>query len=166
MVRSAHGQLTFKGSHPLARRKAFESLGTQARRMVPAAHSRGPRREEGSGEPVDEAGTRGRRGGAKAPACSRSVPASERGAARRSTRASGAGSISARFPGRGMDVREGSRSDPKRVWGELPSGACESFAQSFGAKSAETAAPGEPARRGGHRNLERTERWPSLKKRR
>ncbi len=56
-----------------------------------------------------------------------------------------------------MDVCEGSRSDPKRVRGELPSGACESFAQSLEAKLAETTAPGEPARGGGHRTLERTE---------
>src|SRR3712207_7430316 len=32
MVGSAHGQLTFKRSHRLARGKAFESLRTQARR--------------------------------------------------------------------------------------------------------------------------------------
>jgi transposase len=56
-----------------------------------------------------------------------------------------------------MDVWEGSRSDPKGVWGELPSGACESFAQSLEAKLAETTAPGEPARRGGHRTLETRE---------
>src|SRR5215211_6283597 len=31
------------------------------------------------------------------------------------------------FRGRGMDVREGSYSDPKGVWGELSSGSRESF---------------------------------------
>src|SRR5215211_3511540 len=61
MVGSANGQLTFKRSHRLARGKAFESLRTQTRRLVPAADSRGPGREQGSGEPVDEAGSRGRR---------------------------------------------------------------------------------------------------------
>src|SRR3954468_7346846 len=116
MVGSAHGQLTFKGSYRLARRKAFERLGTQTRRMVSAADSRCPGREQGSGKPVDEAGTRGRVGGAKAPTCSRSATALERGAARRSARASKAGSRGTRFPGRGMDVCEGSRGDPKRVW--------------------------------------------------
>src|SRR4051812_39405841 len=157
MVGLAHGQLTFKRSYRLARRKAFESLGTQTRRMVPAADSRGPGREQRSGKPVDEAGTPGRGGGAKAPTCSRSATAPERGAARRSARASGAGSRGARFPGRGMDVCEGSRSDQKRVWGQLSSGTCESFAQSLEAKLAETTTPGEPAQRGGHRTLERTE---------
>ncbi len=157
MVGSAHGQLTFKGSYRLARGKTFESLGTQTRRVVPAADSRGPGREQGGGKPVDEAGPRGRVGGSKAPTCSRSATAPERGAARRGARASGAGSRGARFSGRGMDVREGSRSDPKGVWGQLPSGACESFAQSLETKFAETTTPGEPARRGGHRELERTQ---------
>ena len=46
MVGSAHGQITFKGSYRLARRKAFESLGTQTRRKVPAADRRGPGREQ------------------------------------------------------------------------------------------------------------------------
>jgi transposase len=35
MVGSAHGQLTFERSHRLARGKAFESLGAQAKRMLP-----------------------------------------------------------------------------------------------------------------------------------
>src|SRR3954468_4008551 len=34
MVGFAHGQLTFERSHRLARGKAFESLGTQTRRMA------------------------------------------------------------------------------------------------------------------------------------
>jgi hypothetical protein len=53
-----------------------------------------------------------------------------------------------------MDVWEGGYSDPKGVWSELPSGSRESFAQSFEAQPAETAASSEPARRGGHRALE------------
>src|SRR5215217_2328288 len=60
MVGSANGQLTFKRSHRLARGKAFESLRTQARRMVPAANSRSPGREQGGGKPVDEASPRRR----------------------------------------------------------------------------------------------------------
>jgi transposase len=36
-------------------------------------------------------------------------------------------------------------SDPQRVWGQLPPGSCESFAQGSEAELAETAAPGKPA---------------------
>ena len=54
-------------------------------------------------------------------------------------------------------MREGGYSDPKGVWGELSSGSCESFAQSAEAEPAEAPAPSEPARRGGHRALERKE---------
>ena len=91
---SAHGQLTFKTSHRLARGKAFESLRTQSTRMVPAAHSRGPGCEQGSGKPVvDEAGSpRRRSSGSKAPTRSWSTAAPERGATRQGARASGAGS--------------------------------------------------------------------------
>src|SRR3712207_7998689 len=90
MVGSAHGQLTFKRSHRLARGKAFESLRTQARRMLPAANSRSPGGEQGGGKPVDEASPR-RRGsrGSKAPTCPWSTAAPERGAADETTRASG-----------------------------------------------------------------------------
>ena len=56
-----------------------------------------------------------------------------------------------------MDVREGDYSDPQRVWGQLPPGSCESFAQSVETESAEAAAPGESEGRGGHRTLERKE---------
>jgi transposase len=56
-----------------------------------------------------------------------------------------------------MDVCEGSRGDPKRVWGQLPSGSCEPFAQSLEAKLAETTTPGESEGGGGHRTLERRE---------
>src|SRR5215207_7183243 len=41
------------------RLRAFELK--QEGRLVPAADSRGPGREQGSGEPVDEVGSRGRR---------------------------------------------------------------------------------------------------------
>src|SRR5215216_2870390 len=112
MVGSAHGQLTFKRSHRLARGKAFESLRTQATRVVSATDSRGPGREQGSGEPVDEAGSPRRGSGSKAPTRPWSTAALERGAARQGTRASGAGSRGSRLSGRGMDVREGSYSDP------------------------------------------------------
>jgi hypothetical protein len=54
-------------------------------------------------------------------------------------------------------VRESGYSDPKGVWGRLPSGSCESFAQSVEAKPVEATAPGESEGRGGHRALERTE---------
>src|SRR5215203_772537 len=97
MVGSAHGQFTFEGSHGLARRKAFEGLGAKEGGMVSAAHSRCPGREQGSGEPVDEAGSRGRGGGSKAPARSRSVAALERGAARPIARAFGTRSRGVRF---------------------------------------------------------------------
>src|SRR5512132_1209005 len=56
-----------------------------------------------------------------------------------------------------MDMREGGYSDPKGGWGELSSGSCESFAQSAEAEPAEAPASSEPARRGGHRALERKE---------
>src|SRR5215218_4342151 len=57
-----------KRSHRLARRKAFESLRTQGRRMVSATNSRSPGREQGGGKPVDEAGPRRRgSGGSEAP---------------------------------------------------------------------------------------------------
>jgi hypothetical protein len=49
-----------KGGHRLARGKAFESLRTQTTRVVPARDSRRPGREQGGGEPLDEAGIRGR----------------------------------------------------------------------------------------------------------
>src|SRR5215208_3074375 len=81
MVGSAHGKLTFKRSHRLARGKALESLGTQEGRLVPAANSRGPWREQGSGEPVDEASSRGRSSVPKAPTRPWSIAAPERGAA-------------------------------------------------------------------------------------
>src|SRR5215216_5024800 len=143
MVGSAHGQLTFKRSHRLARGEALESLRTQTRRMVPPADSRGPGREQGSGEPVDEAGSRGRRSsGPKAPTRPWSIAAPERGAADETARASGAGSRGSRLSRECMDVRESGYSDPKRVWGKLPSGSHESFSQGFEAKLAETAAPG------------------------
>src|SRR5215211_6169645 len=158
MVGSAHGQLTFKRSHRLARGKAFESLGTQTRRMVSAADSRGPGREQGSGEPVDEAGSRGRRSsGPKAPTRPWSIAAPERGAADETARASGAGSRGSRLSGRSVDVRESGYSDPKRVRGQLPPGSRESFSQSLEAEPAEATAPGESEGRGGHRALERTE---------
>src|SRR5215204_4772145 len=56
-----------------------------------------------------------------------------------------------------MDVREGSYSDPKGVWGELPPSAREPFAQSLEAEPPEAAAPSESEGRGGHRALERRE---------
>src|SRR5215203_7337013 len=166
MVGSAHGQLTFKRSHRLARGKALESLRTQTRRMVPAADSRGPGREQGSGEPVDEAGSRGKRGGgSKAPTRPWSTAAPERGAARQATRTSGAGSQGARFPGRSVDVRESGYSDPKGVWSQLPSGSRESFAQSLEAELAEeAAAPGKYQRDEEAIERWKLERWPSLKK--
>src|SRR5215217_2318373 len=69
-------------------------------------------------------------GGPKAPTRSRSYAAPERATARPIARASGERererererSAGARFSGRGVDVREGGRGDPKRVRGELPSG--------------------------------------------
>jgi transposase len=56
-----------------------------------------------------------------------------------------------------MDVREGSGGDQKRVWGQLSSGSCESFAQSLEAEPAEAAASGESEGRGSYRTLERKE---------
>src|SRR5215204_1106766 len=126
--------------------------------MVSAADSRGPGREQGSGEPVDEAGSPGRRSsGPKAPTRPWSIAAPERGAADETARASGAGSRGSRLSGRIVDVRESGYSDPKGVWGQLPSGSRESFAQGFEAEPAEATAPGESEGRGGHRTLERTE---------
>src|SRR5829696_3373054 len=126
--------------------------------MVSAADSRGPGREQGSGEPVDEAGSPGRRSsGPKAPTRPWSIAAPERRAARQGARASGAGSRGSRLSGRIVDVRESGYSDPKGVRGQLPSGSRESFAQGFEAEPAEAAAPGESEGRGGHRALERTE---------
>src|SRR5215204_2662817 len=126
--------------------------------MVSAADSRGPGREQGSGEPVDEAGSPGRRSsGPKAPTRPWSIAAPERGAADETARASGAGSRGSRLSGRIVDVRESGYSDPKGVWGQLPSGSRESFSQSLEAEPAEATAPGESEGRGGHRALERTE---------
>src|SRR3712207_2045972 len=56
-----------------------------------------------------------------------------------------------------MDVREGGQGDPQRVWGELPSGSCESFAQGSQAEPTEAPAPSESKGRGGHRTLETSE---------
>jgi transposase len=53
-----------------------------------------------------------------------------------------------------MDVREGSYTDPKRVWGQLPSGSRESAAQIFEAKLAKATAASKAERRRGHRTLE------------
>src|SRR3982751_2227511 len=119
MVGFAHGQLTFERSHRLARGKAFESLGTQTRRMASAAHSRRPGREQGGGEPVDEAGSPRRSSGSKAPTRPWSTAAPERGAADETTRASGAGSRGSRLSRSSVDVRESGYSDPKGVWGEI-----------------------------------------------
>jgi hypothetical protein len=63
-----------------------------------------------------------------------------------------------------MDLREGGYSDSQRVWGQLPSGSCESFAQGFEAKSLQ-----KPQRRAEQRDEEAIEhwkekKWPSLKK--
>src|SRR5215213_979510 len=159
MVGSAHGKLTFKRSHRLARGKALESLGTQEGRLVPAANSRGPWREQGSGEPVDEASSRGRSSVPKAPTRPWSIAAPERGAADETARASGAGSRGSQLSGRIVDVRERvAISDPKGVRGQLPSGSREPFSQSLEAEPAEATAPGESEGRGGHRlALEREE---------
>jgi hypothetical protein len=58
-----------------------------------------------------------------------------------------------------VEVRASGYSDPEGVWGKLPSGSCESLAQSLEAESLcrEAPAPGEPEGGGGHRALERTE---------
>src|SRR5215204_3760386 len=119
------------------RLRAFELK--QEGRLVPAADSRGPGREQGSGKPVDEAGSRGRRSsGPKAPTRPWSIAAPERGAADETARASGAGSRGSRLSGRSVDVRESGYSDPKGVRGKLSSGSRESIAQGFVAKLAET----------------------------
>jgi hypothetical protein len=55
-------------------------------------------------------------------------------------------------------IRKGS------FWAQLPSGSCESFAQGFEAKLAQTQAEGFPAQRGGHRDNWKEKKWPSLKK--
>src|SRR3954464_3110833 len=125
--------------------------------MVPTADSRGPGREQRSGEPVDEASARRRNSGSKAPTRSWSPTAPERGAARQGARASASGSRGSRFSGRSMDVRESGYRDPKGVWGELSPGSCESFAQSLGAEPAEAAAPGKSEGPRGRRALERRE---------
>jgi hypothetical protein len=61
-------------------------------------------------------------------------------------------------------VRESGYSDPQRVWGELSSGSCKSFAQSVEAQPAE-----KPQRRANQRDEEaiehwKEEKWPSLKR--
>src|SRR5215218_4260506 len=56
-----------------------------------------------------------------------------------------------------MDMPEGGTGDPKRVWGQLPPGACESFAQGVQTESAESTAPGQSEGRRRHRALERKE---------
>ena len=61
------------------------------------------------------------------------------------------------FRGEAWTCERVATSDPKGVWGQLPSGSCESFAQSVEAEPAEAAAPGESEGRGGHRALERRE---------
>jgi transposase len=54
-----------------------------------------------------------------------------------------------------VDVREGGRSDPKRVWHQLPPSACEPAGEGCWFLLAETGASGEPAGRGGYKALER-----------
>src|SRR5215210_4171524 len=56
-----------------------------------------------------------------------------------------------------MDLREGSYSDPKGVWGQLPPGACESGGEGARTLLAKTTAQGSAAQRGGHRQLETKE---------
>jgi hypothetical protein len=63
-----------------------------------------------------------------------------------------------------MDVREGSFSDPKGVWGQLSSGSRESFAQRALRQSLQ-----KPQRLANQRDEEAIEHWkehgwPSLKK--
>ena len=80
------------------------------------------------------------------------------------TRAFGSGSAGTRISWRGVDLREGGASDPKRVRRKLPPGARESSGQGIRAFFAQTSASGEPTRRGGHQALWKEERWPELKK--
>src|SRR3712207_9449535 len=54
-----------------------------------------------------------------------------------------------------MDLRASSRGDPQGVRHQLPSGARQPAGAGAGALPAETNAPGEPARRGGNKALER-----------
>jgi transposase len=56
-----------------------------------------------------------------------------------------------------MDLREGGYGDPKGVRSQLPPGSRQPVAQGVEAELAKTAAPGQPARRGGYRALERAE---------
>jgi transposase len=56
-----------------------------------------------------------------------------------------------------MDVREGGYSDPKGVWRQLSSGARQPLAQEAEVESAKALSPGEPAGRGGYREVERRE---------
>src|SRR5215212_7184397 len=126
--------------------------------MVPAAHSRSPWPQQGSAEPVDEAGSRWRRSTSfKAPTRSWSTAAPERGAACQGARASATGSRGSRLSRRCVDVRAGGYDDPKGVWSQLPSCSRQPFAQGFEAEPAKTQAPSESEGRGGHRALERGE---------
>jgi len=54
-----------------------------------------------------------------------------------------------------MDVPEGGKGDPKRVWGELPPGAREPLAQEIKVEFAKARASSEPAGRRSDRTLER-----------
>jgi hypothetical protein len=54
-----------------------------------------------------------------------------------------------------MDVPEGGKGDPKRVWSELPPGAREPFAQEIKVEFAKARASSEPAGRRSDRTLER-----------
>jgi hypothetical protein len=165
MVGSAHGQLTFERSHRLTRRKALESLGTQTPRMASAADSRRLGREQGGGEPVDEAGSPGRSSGPKAPTTRPwGIAAPERGGADETTRASGAGSPSARFSRECMDVRESGYSDPQREFGVSYHPAHVSRLLKRVRLSLQ-----KPSRRANQRDEEAIEnwkkqRWPQLKK--
>src|ERR671910_2895379 len=138
----------------LARGSSPQSLGTQAAGLEPEGNSSGFGRHRRSGEPVDQARARRRGRSSQEADLSRCAATLERAPAGAPQRAVGPRSFGPWISGRGVDLPEGSGSDPKRVRGCLPSGACEPTGQEVGAFFTEASTPGEPARRRGHRALE------------
>src|SRR3954447_11778501 len=120
-----YGEDAIEPGYRLARGSPPQSLGTQAAGLEPEGYSSGFGRHRRSGEPVDEAGTPRRGRSSQEEDLPRRAATLERGAAGATQRAVGPRSPGPRISGRGVDLREGGRSDPKRVRGCLPSGARE-----------------------------------------
>src|SRR5215211_5056407 len=162
-----YGKDAIDSGYGSARRSSTACLRAQTGRLEAAADSRRAGGQQGSRQPVDEAGGKGGRGRSQAQATSWRVGALEQRATSETARASGSRSTGSRLPGRGVDLRASGRGDPQRVRSGLPPGARKPAGEGLGALLTE-----KPARRATQRGMRRRsrierwkeERWPESKK--